>query len=91
MDAFSLVVASLAVYRLSRAITRERGPGDLFTRIQTIGPRGGWLNDGLNCPLCVGFWLGLVAALLVYLGWTVALLPFAISGLATLITLREQR
>lgn len=89
MDLPTLIIAALAVYRLARAITRERGPGDLFTRLQAVGEPGGWLNDGLNCALCVGFWLSLGAGLLVYTGNGWALWPFAIAGAATLMTIQE--
>lgn len=91
IDPLSLIVAALAVYRLAWAITRERGPFDVFTRMQSLGTPGGWVNDGLNCPLCVGFWLGIVAFVLLQAGAGIVLVPFAISGAASFLAWRQGR
>lgn len=87
----TLLIAALATYRVARALTRERGPFEVFTRLQNIGEPGGWLHDGLNCPLCVGFWVSLVVGLLVYAGLAWLLTPLAVWGLSTLFSLREMR
>lgn len=62
---FTFVLATLTVYRLSTAITREKGPFGLFLRLRgAVDPdQQTWLGEGLNCPFCVSFWLALPAAL----------------------------
>jgi hypothetical protein len=78
MLAIALICATLAVYRLSFMITREEGPFDVFERLrlaaQTLpsSPDGRpnrlrphWIARGIACPLCVSFWLSLIAAFLV--------------------------
>ena len=89
MNALMFAVAILAVYRISRMVTLERGPFDLFTRMQHVGAAGGWVNDGLNCPLCVSFWVSMAAFVFLALGLWWVLLPFALSGAATLLHLRS--
>ena len=75
-----------AVYRLARMLTLEEGPLGMWAYVRGhIDPRQEtWLGRGLNCPLCVGFWLALFAALFrrgsrreFFLEW------WSIAGLAT--------
>lgn len=64
MNVFEFVLALLLNYRVSRALALEDGPFDLFSRIQGAFSQKSWLGRGLNCPLCVSFWLAVPAALL---------------------------
>lgn len=61
------LVAGLAVYRLSRAIAEEEGPFSAFTRLRgALDPdQQTWLGRGINCAMCVSFWLALPAAIFV--------------------------
>lgn len=68
MRIFDWLVAALAVYRISHMVALERGPYDLFTLARTLtgeryGPRS-WQFEGVNCVLCLSFWLALPVALL---------------------------
>jgi hypothetical protein len=67
MTYYSLVLLTLAVYRLAYMITLENGPFMLFAQIrERIGERftyDSWLTLGINCPLCVSFWLSAAAFL----------------------------
>lgn len=64
-------LAVLAVYRLALMITSETGPGAVFRRFRDwIGKRfpaknyqQHWIDEGVNCPWCVSFWLSWIAAL----------------------------
>lgn len=99
MDALSLLVLALAVYRLSRMVAWEDGPGHVFTRLRTAattdydqeGRPANFAGALLACPMCLSVWFGLAGAIL-YWVWpaaTIALLPLALSGAATIILARE--
>lgn len=71
--------AILATYRVAMMVTREEGPFDVFDRLRAranrltstrdpVQPnrlRSHWVARGISCPLCVSFWLSLLAAFLV--------------------------
>ena len=87
MLAIALICATLAVYRLSFMITREEGPFDVFERLRLVAQalpsspdgRPNWIARGIACPLCVSFWLSLIAAVAVTQAVGISLL--AIFGL----------
>ncbi len=66
-DLTTFAIAAFAVYRLARMLADEDGPFDLLSRLRSsIDPdQHTWVGRGLNCPLCVGFWLALPTAILV--------------------------
>lgn len=80
------LLSILAVYRLARMLAQEEGPFDVFARIRgRIDPnQETWIGRGINCALCLGFWLSLVFA--VALNWAQVIAPptlldwFAIAG-----------
>lgn len=90
MLTLSIILATLAVYRLAYMVSREDGPADVFTRLRTAAGRlpdrvegnrrtPHWIARGLSCPLCISWWLALPAAIVVAL---VAGLPvLAVFGL----------
>lgn len=84
-----LVIASLAVYRLARMVALERGPFDVFERIRGWSfiylSKESWLNDGINCPLCLSFWFALIASFfLPFTSWTDFIFRWlAMSGVAS--------
>lgn len=57
-----IILAILAVYRLARMLAQEEGPFDVFYRIRgRIDPeQKTWIGRGINCALCLGFWLSLI-------------------------------
>lgn len=67
MNWFSLVLGSLAVYRLARMIAMEDGPFNLFMKLRSFwGDRLGWehwISQGFLCPLCLSFWIAGLALL----------------------------
>lgn len=70
---FVWVTAVFATYRVSFMITQEDGPAYLFKRIRkmahdrTIDTPQQWVYEGINCVLCVSFWLSWVTAALIWL------------------------
>ncbi len=70
-DFLLLVLAVFASYRLARMLAMEEGPfGILDTvRVRIDPEQKTWLGRGLNCPLCIGFYVSLAVTLI--------LLPFA--------------
>lgn len=50
----------LATYRLARMIAYEDGPWDVLVSLRTWAERDPLLEKGVNCPLCLSFWLALV-------------------------------
>lgn len=58
------LLAMLGCYRLSRMIVLEGGPFDIFAKLQDrIHEQRNWIERGLACPLCISFWISLLAAL----------------------------
>jgi len=90
MTPFTFVVASLAIWRLSRGIVKEDGPlmawARLRSRLARTQRRSGGLFDMVSCVRCLSFWIGLVGALFVsnsFLGWIAY--AFAFSAVASLL------
>lgn len=50
-------LACLITYRISHAIANEQGPFRMFERIRNAPREGTTLHDGLNCQLCLSFWI----------------------------------
>lgn len=67
MTPWLFLLATLAAYRVSYAITREEGPIGVFAFVRGhIDPnQKTWLGRGLNCINCVSFWMTLIIALIV--------------------------
>lgn len=60
----TLIIAALATHRLSLAIAEEEGPFSIFTKVRgRLDPdQKTWLGRGVNCIMCVGFWVALPTA-----------------------------
>lgn len=71
MTPWLFLLATLAAYRVSYAIAREEGPIGMFAFVRgRIDPnQKTWLGRGLNCVLCVSFWVTLIIALLLGATW----------------------
>jgi hypothetical protein len=69
LQAFALYV--FAVYFVAYTIARLDGPFDVMTWIRgKVDPnQRTWLGRGLNCPVCLSFWVGAVLALLIGVTW----------------------
>lgn len=83
----TLVFSALAVYRVTRMVVSEEGPFRIFSRFQGLTEKQDtWLKRGLNCQLCLGFWLALIPAILFPIaGFPWWLTWLAIAGLQTII------
>lgn len=90
-----LVLAALAVYRVSRMLALETGPFQVFKEFRGVvasrlGPEH-WVTEGTSCPLCLSFWFALVATLVLrpkgrvkfFLTW------WGLAGAATVLYSRE--
>ncbi len=88
----TFLVGSFAVYRITRMAAVEEGPFEICFRIRKFllsHFSAMWVQRGVTCPYCISFYVGLLAALIVYftvpLGMTVSgifWLWFAYSGVA---------
>ncbi len=62
-----LLLAALAVYRVSHMLAYEEGPFAVFAGMRSYlatHPRvPEWLSEGAGCPMCISFYLGFIAAL----------------------------
>lgn len=80
-----LLLLILAVYRLSRIVTKEDGPFSIFETLRYV-TREHWVGELLECPLCFSVWAsGLCVLLSLHpLGWWV-ILWLGVSGGAVLV------
>lgn len=63
------LVTALAVYRTALMVATEKGPFSAFENLRAWADRTfkaqrgqHWVSAGVNCPLCISFWLGFIAA-----------------------------
>lgn len=62
----------LAVYRTARMVAIEDGPGNMFMDVRgALLKAPAWVQKGVGCPLCLGFWFAAIPALA--LAWTFGL------------------
>jgi hypothetical protein len=66
-----LILAILATYRIARLAAIEEGPFAIGEWVRNRWTQDDWIGRGLRCPLCIGFWVALPAALAIAPGWTV--------------------
>ena len=85
-----LIVASLATWRITALLWYDNGPFDVFLKLRVrvgaheIPPVTFW-GKLLGCFWCTSFWVALVCTAVAWLWWY-ALLPFALSGAAILLS-----
>jgi len=53
---------------VSYFIAKEDGPFDLFSKLRGKISQDGWVGRGLNCVLCISFWLSLIPAYWLFKG-----------------------
>lgn len=67
MNLFGFIIVSLAVWRISHALVKEKGPLDSFARLRAYlaskQKRSGGLFDLFSCVYCLSIYFGLLAAL----------------------------
>lgn len=71
MTPLTLIIATLAAYRISRMITAEEGPFGVFLLIREHIDRDQqtWVGRGLSCILCVSFWVTGATSLIIGATW----------------------
>ena len=62
---------TLAVYFIAFSIYRLDGPFGMFEWLRgKIDPKQKtWVGRGLNCPICLSFWIGAILALITSATW----------------------
>lgn len=80
----SLIIAWLAVYRVTRFIVYENGPFDLGIHIRSIASRSKFLSDVVSCPHCLSVYLAIGCIIPIMCGAELVLFPFAVAGSVTL-------
>lgn len=63
MEVMLFIAGSLATWRVSKIITEEEGPFEIFKKLRASFPsdgKRGWIGRGLYCLWCVSVWVGLV-------------------------------
>ncbi len=78
----AIALSILAIYRVSYLIAKEDGPFDVFALIRGKISQENWIGRGLNCVLCLSFWLSLIPALWLFWGRPVNIIAgwFGIAG-----------
>lgn len=61
-------LTGLSIYRVSFMLAKEEGPFSVFSSLRgRIDPsQSTWIGRGINCPLCISFWVCLPSALAVF-------------------------
>jgi len=90
-DTLTLLIASLAVYRISRMISDEEGPFSVFTKLRGLAKPDSWTGRGLECLMCVSVWIALPIALWIDWAGDWALTWLALSAVTVLIRKWEQK
>lgn len=97
----SLIGAGIVNYRISRMLAMEDGAFDIFHRFRewvsrkttgiryVEGKRQHWIDAGLNCPLCIGFWLALPLSIVMYGSFNVWQW-FVVAGIQTFLQKMER-
>lgn len=66
LQPWALLLATFAAYRVSYLVVRDEGPFGVFASVRgrIDANQRTWIGRGLNCLVCVSFWMTLIAALL---------------------------
>lgn len=81
LTALDIAVLALATWRLSYAITKEKGPFAVFATLRERLPLGGLTT----CLKCASFWIAFVLLVLYATPLRVVVIVFALSGLALML------
>lgn len=89
MNALTVAIAVLAVYRITRLITTDVIANRPREWIEEHVKAGGFWDELMHCAWCVSFWVGCMVAVLVAVApglspWL--LLPWAASAVAGLLS-----
>lgn len=82
---YALALGTLAVWRVTRLLNAEDGPGRLLTRLRNLAGSGFW-GELLDCFYCLSLWVAAPFALALGGNWSLRLLLWpALSGAAILL------
>ncbi len=81
LTALDIALIACAVWRLSYAITKEKGPFAVFTKLRERLPLGGLTT----CIKCAGWWAALLMVILYVTPLRVVVVVFGVSGLALML------
>lgn len=94
LDLTTFLIAALATWRLAYLVVHDEGPFSLMTKLRgRLDPdQRTWIGRGVNCMVCVSFWLAwpVLGLLIVPWGWAVVW-GLALSGAVVLIKLWIER
>lgn len=65
-NVINIILVTLGVFRLSYMVSNEDGPGDIFSKLREWVGQSNWVGRGLNCFLCVSFWVSSFGAFFLY-------------------------
>jgi hypothetical protein len=85
MQPLTFILASLAVFRLSRMIADEEGPWAIFLNLRKAYPPTNWFGRGLECIMCLSVWVALPIACYIDGTWTAPLTWLAVSAVTVLL------
>jgi hypothetical protein len=58
------LLSVFATYRTARMVALEDGPGNVFMDVRgALLGTPAWVQKGMGCPLCLGFWIAAIPAL----------------------------
>jgi len=81
------IVASLATYAVSTLVSAYDGPGMIFASLRRVWPNS-WLQDLLECPVCLSVWVSVPFALLISSDWQQFLLNW-LGAVGVVILIKE--
>jgi hypothetical protein len=60
IDSFTIILSSLATYRIVRLVAVEEGPFGLAQKLRNVADpdQRTWVGRGLACAWCLSFWIG---------------------------------
>lgn len=97
------IIFFLAVWRLSKIVTEEEGPGMVFTQIRELSGAEyngipeqwdllPWYAKMLQCPYCLSVWVALLIFLLRYLNKDLyKVVVMALSGSAVTVLIEDYK
>jgi hypothetical protein len=82
---FRFLIAALATWRIAFLLARERGPGDMLSRLRRLAGNG-VVRDAVSCVKCTGTWVAIPFTFFVGGDWVqLVVIWLALAGVTALI------
>ena len=82
---FRFLIAALATWRVAFLLARERGPGNMFSRLRRVAGNG-VVGDAVNCVKCAGTWVAIPFTFFIGGDWVqLVVIWLALAGVTALI------